>query len=197
MGGGEKGEGLRRAMNACLWLTAHSGIYPREGRKSVVAGVPFSQENQRDLVDISVGVSNMSYSWAQIPGKDTTWGCDMVVGQCALQAEKQSHRALLPYILPEFTSLCPWCWVMEYVICKSMNSLLPQNHFFPWTKVHSMTNPVARVQGDPTEVQGHHYHKGKINNEAGWFPQHTPSPHIMATLWQCLTVGDITGISQS
>lgn len=45
----------------------------------------------------------------------------MVVWQLAFQTEKQSHKAWPPLNLLELASLCPWCGVVEHIVCKPRN----------------------------------------------------------------------------
>lgn len=64
-------------------------------------------------------------------------GVATVVGRSAFQTKKQSHGAWLPCNLPELTSLCPWCWFFEYIICKPENQYY-RSTFYPEQRVRSV-----------------------------------------------------------
>lgn len=63
--GGEMEGGLRWITDTALQLGAHNWAQPEEGQNQVVAGAPFIQEEQRNLVGILTGVSSVKSGWAQ------------------------------------------------------------------------------------------------------------------------------------
>lgn len=67
--GGEKRETVRWAMDAALQPGVHSGAEPRDERNQVVAGTPFSREEQRGSLGILAGVGSTHCGWAQWPGQ--------------------------------------------------------------------------------------------------------------------------------
>lgn len=60
---GKRREKLRGAMDTVLG--AHGRVQPGTRRNQVVTDTPISQEDQRDLMSISVGAGSGSCSWDQ------------------------------------------------------------------------------------------------------------------------------------
>lgn len=118
---GKKGEKLRS--ERCSHAVGSSRrTQRRDGRKSAIAGICFSWEEQRNLVGIPAWVGSMSIGWTQKPGQGHS-SCD-----CSCQVicipEKQSHRAWPNPNFPEVTFLHPWYQVMEHFMCK------PENYYY-------------------------------------------------------------------
>lgn len=61
----QKGRGadMNKGCSLAAWSSWRSSF--REGRNPVMADTPFSQEERRDLMGTTLGVSNVSYGWTE------------------------------------------------------------------------------------------------------------------------------------
>ena len=141
-----------------------------------MAGIPFSQEEQKDWVGIPVGVRSTSCSWAQKPGqghstKVQPWlSAGWHMGQRS-KATEPGHpitsRACFPSPL---VSGCRAHYLQP-------QGLVLQNHFSLWAKGALCDWSWGEIAGGPHKVRSHHH-------KAHWVPPgHLPaSPDIIAIL---------------
>lgn len=132
--GKQEGGGLRWTMDA------------GEGKNPVVAGVSFSQEEQRDLLSTPAEVSNLSCRWSQRPGQDTALGCCCSCLAVGIQDRETKPWSPATPRLPGLISLHPWCWVVEHIIHK------PENWYdrvtiSPEQRMCSVTGPCLGLKG--------------------------------------------------
>lgn len=150
--GGEKGKKLKGATLAVLQLKAHSKAQPGKGRNWVVAGTPFSQEEQRNLVSILIRVSSTNCGWAHLPGWDTAlqWGssCRPV----SIPDKETKLWSLVAHSLSELISLCPWCLAMKHTICK-LEKWYYRINFILEQRVHFVTGFRFGVQRGLPDVR--------------------------------------------
>lgn len=64
--------------------------------------------------------------------------------------DRESYRAWLPLNLPQFASLCLWCWVTKHIICK----LRYYRITFSLSKGHTLWSWDWGLKGDSMEVWG-------------------------------------------